>query len=79
MLRTFEGEIRTFGSLSFEMKRAIETVNSTVMIPSFKKGKPKLTYQLEEMSNEELALVNALNIMDIHHKPIKIEGIDAYN
>ena len=44
-----------------------------------KKGKPKLTYQLEEMSNEELALVNALNIMDIHHKPIKIEGIDAYN
>jgi transposase len=44
-----------------------------------KKGKPKLSYQLEEMSNEELALVNALNLTDIHHKPIKIEGIDVYN
>jgi hypothetical protein len=44
-----------------------------------KKGKPKLSYQLEEMSNEELVLVNALNLTDIHHKPIKIEGIDVYN
>lgn len=46
---------------------------------SGKKGKPKLFYQLEEMSNEELALVKALNLTDIHRKPLKIEGVGVYN
>jgi transposase len=46
---------------------------------SGKKGKPKLFYQLEEMSNNELALIKALNLIDIHRKPIKIDGVGVYN
>lgn len=46
---------------------------------SGKRGKPKIFYQLEEMSKEEFALVKALNLTNIHHKPIKIEGIGVYN
>lgn len=46
---------------------------------SGKKGKPKLFHQLEEMSNEEYAIIQALNLLDIHHKPIKIDGVGVYN
>lgn len=45
---------------------------------SGKQGKPKVTYQLEEMSHEQEALLKALNILEIHHKPLKIEGIREY-
>lgn len=46
---------------------------------SGKKGKPKLFYQLEEMSNDEWTIVQALNLTNIHRKPIKIDGIGVYN
>ena len=46
---------------------------------SGKKGKPKLLHQLEEMSNEECTILKALNLTDIHHKPIKIDGVGVYN
>jgi transposase len=45
---------------------------------SGKKGKPKLFHQLEEMSKEEWTIIKALNLTDIHHKPIKIDGIGVY-
>lgn len=44
-----------------------------------KQGKPKVTYQLEEMSQEQESLLKALNIHEIHHKPLKIEGVREYN
>ncbi len=44
-----------------------------------KQGKPKVTYQLEEMSKEQEALVQALNLSEIHLKPLKIEGVSVYN
>lgn len=43
-----------------------------------KKGKPKVTYQLEDMLDDEQALVQALNLADIHNKPLKIEGVRVY-
>jgi len=46
---------------------------------SGKRGKPKLYYQLEEMSDYELSLVEALNLTNIHRNPLKIEGIGVYN
>ena len=45
---------------------------------SGKQGKPKITYQLEEMSREQEALLKALNILEIHHKPLKNEGVREY-
>ena len=46
---------------------------------SGKQGKPKVTYQLEEMSQEQESLLKALNIHEIHHRPLKIEGVREYN
>ena len=45
---------------------------------SGKQGKPKITYKLEEMSNEQEALLKTLNILEIHHKPLKISGVREY-
>ena len=45
---------------------------------SGKKGKPKVNYQLEEMSDEQKTLLQSLNISDIHLKPLKIEGVSVY-
>lgn len=45
---------------------------------SGKQGKPKVTYQLEEMSQEQESLLKALNVHEIHHKPLKIEGVREY-
>ncbi|NGX43227.1 MAG: hypothetical protein K940chlam7_01519 [Chlamydiae bacterium] len=44
-----------------------------------KRGKPKVTYQLEEMSKEQETLVQALNLSEVHLKPLKIEGFSVYN
>ena len=44
-----------------------------------KQGKPKVTYQLEEMTKKQEALVQALNLSEVHLKPLKIEGVSVYN
>ena len=44
-----------------------------------KQGKPKVTYQLEEMSKEHEGLMQALNLSQTHLKPLKIEGVSVYN
>ena len=46
---------------------------------SGKQGKPKVTYQLEEMSKEQEALIQAMNLSEVHIKPLKIEGVSVYN
>lgn len=46
---------------------------------SGKQGKPKVTYQLEEMSAEQESLLKALSVDKIHEKPLKIEGVREYN
>ncbi len=50
----------------------LETLNSVRLTKRVeytgKKGKPKLSYQLEEMSNTELDLVKVFNLSDFHHK-----------
>ena len=43
-----------------------------------KQGKPKVTYQLEEMSKEEQKLTQSLKLSEIHLKPIKISGVGVY-
>lgn len=44
-----------------------------------KRGKPKVVYQLEEMTGEQLTFVQALNISEAHLKHLKIEGVSVYN
>lgn len=46
---------------------------------SGERGKPKVTYQLEEMSQEQESLLKGLNVHEIHCKPLKINGIREYN
>jgi transposase len=43
-----------------------------------KKGRPKISYKLEEMSEEQETLMQILNLSNIHLKPLKIEGVSVY-
>jgi transposase len=52
---------------------------ATMIGVSGKKGKPKVTRMLEEMSTEQAELVNSLELTDLHHKKMKIDGISVYN
>jgi transposase len=42
------------------------------------RGKPKATYQLEQMDDTETALVHALGIAKLHDKRPKIHGVSVY-
>ena len=44
-----------------------------------KKGKPKSSYKLETMTEEQEQLMNQLNLTGIHQKPMKIKGVSVYN
>ena len=43
------------------------------------RGRPKAIYKLEEMSEEELALINALGIAELHKQRPKLKGVGVYN
>ena len=52
---------------------------ATVIENTGEKGKPKVTYQLEEIDAGEEKMVKMLGIANIHKKPIKIPGFSLYN
>lgn len=43
------------------------------------RGRPKVVYKLEEMSAEELALLDALDVADLHKQRPKFKGVGVYN
>lgn len=43
------------------------------------RGKPKATRQIEEMTEAQTRLMDALNLADIHKKPLKINGVGVYS
>ncbi len=43
------------------------------------RGRPKAIYKLEEMSEEELALINALDVAELHKQRPKLKGVGVYN
>lgn len=43
------------------------------------RGRVKATYKLEEMSDEETLIMNALGIKDLHKNRPKFQGISVYN
>ena len=61
----------------------LDTLNNirlaTLLEVTGKGGKPKATRQLEQMSEDEIRLMHALNLADIHKKPLKIKGVSVYN
>jgi len=52
---------------------------SVVLEQLSEKCKPKITYKLEEMSEEENALVEALDLKNLHIKRPKFRGVGVYN
>jgi hypothetical protein len=52
---------------------------SVVLEQLSEKGKPKIPYKLENMSEEESALVEALNLKNFHIKRPKFRGTGVYN
>ena len=43
------------------------------------RGRPKAIYKLEETSEEELALINALGVAELHKQRPKLKGVGVYN
>lgn len=42
------------------------------------RGRVKTTYTLEEMSDEENLIMNALGIKDLHNNRLKFQGVSVY-
>lgn len=43
-----------------------------------KRGRPKVTYRLEDLSDDQKVLVDLFNLSKIHLKPLKIDGVSVY-
>ena len=60
----------------------LDTLNnvrlSTLLEKTGKRGKPKATYKLEEMTEEQKVLMEALDLNEIHMKRTKIDGVGVY-
>lgn len=52
---------------------------ATVLELTGKSGKPKATRQLEEMTEDQTCLMDALNLTDAHKNTLKIKGVRVYN
>ncbi len=61
----------------------LDTLNNirltTLLEMSGKRGKPRATRQIEELTEDQQRLVDGLNLADIHKKPLKIKGVSVYN
>ena len=61
----------------------IDTLNqirlSTLLDITGKAGKPRATRQIEEMTEDQARLMDALNLADVHTKPLRIKGVSVYN
>jgi len=51
---------------------------ATILENTETRGKVKASYKLEEMEPEEKILMNGLNIMDLHEKRPKLQGVGVY-
>jgi transposase len=66
------------GTLDNLLDQLSEVRLATLIETNKKKGKPKVTYQLEVTDGCEDEIMSALNIDRIHEKPMKIEGLSLY-
>ena len=52
---------------------------SAILEETKTRGRVKAAYKLEEMSDKESLLMNALGIMDFHKHRLKLQGLSVYN
>jgi len=55
---------------------ALDTLLDTLLDAG---GKSRARRQLEQMSEEQTCVMDALELMDIHKKPIRIKRLSVYN
>lgn len=66
------------GTLDNLLDRLNEVRLATIITAGEKKENPKVTRKLEEMSSEQAKLVNVLELVDLHKKKMKMEGVSVY-
>ena len=67
------------GTLDTLIDRLNNVRLSTLLEMSGKRGKPRATRQIEEMTEDQRRLMDGLNLADVHTKPLKIKGVSVYN
>ena len=76
-------EAKAHAQFKGTLNTLLDTLNniklSTLLEETKSRGRVKATYQLEEMSDEESLLMNALGIMDFHKYRLKLQGLSVYN
>jgi len=76
-------EARLNANFAGTLDTLLDTLNNirlaTLLEVTGKRGKPKATRQLEEMTEDQVRLMNALNLAQIHETPFKINGVSVYN
>jgi len=76
-------QAKEYAQFSGTLDTLLDTLNnirlSAMLEETKSRGRVKATYQLEEMSDEESLLMNALGIMDFHKHRLKLQGLSVYN
>jgi transposase len=76
-------EARMKADFTGTLDTLLDTLNNirlaTLLEMSGKRGKPRATRQIEEMTEDQKRLMDGLNLADVHKKPLKIKGVSVYN
>ncbi len=76
-------EARMKADFTGTLDTLFDTLNNirltTLLEMSGKRGKPKATRQIEEMTEDQRRLMDRLDLADVHKKPLKIKGVSVYN
>ena len=76
-------EARMKAAFTGTLDTLLDTLNNirltTVLEMSGKRGTPKATRQLEEMTDDQSRLMDGLNLAEAHQNPIPIQGVSVYN
>ncbi len=76
-------EARLKAGYTGSLDSLLDTLNNirlgTMLEASKKTGKPKATYMLEEMTQEESNIINALGLENAHNEGPKIKDVGVYN
>ena len=75
-------QARTQGQFNGTLDSLLDNLNNirlaALIEASSKRGRPKVTYQLEEMSEEQSNLIKTLGIEEIHLKRPHFNGVGVY-
>ena len=76
-------EARMKAAFTGTLDTLLDTLNNirltTVLEMSGKRGTPKATRQIEEMTDDQSRLMDGLNLAEAHQKPIPIQGVSVYS